>query len=202
MNTIRSYSRVRSADKTHSAARALRGAARLVLSGLLAAALASCGKPSGQKAGETAAPPVSHGEVGTPAPEFNLPDLTGAQIASSTFKGKVVILDFWATWCGPCKMEVPHLVNLQSKYRSQGLAIVGVSLDANGAGDVKPFADEHDVNYTMLIGNEAVAKSYGSINAIPTTFVIGRDGKIVQRFIGYTPPEVFEQTIKPLLGAS
>ena len=199
MNTIRSYRRVRSADGTQSVARALRGAARLVLSGLLAAALASCGKPSSQTAGGTAERPVSHGEVGTPAPEFNLPDLTGAQVASSSFKGKVVILDFWATWCPPCKEEIPHLVNLQAKYRDQGLAIVGLSLDAGGARDVKPFAEEHDVNYTMLIANGEVAKSYGNVAAIPTTFVIDRDGKIVQRFIGYTAPEVFEQAIKPLL---
>ncbi|HEU4765154.1 MAG TPA: redoxin domain-containing protein, partial [Candidatus Eisenbacteria bacterium] len=107
-----------------------------------------------------------------------------------------------ATWCGPCKMEVPHLVNLQAKYRDQGLAIVGVSLDAGGAKDVKPFAEEHDVNYTMLIGNEEIARTYGNINAIPTTFVIDKNGKIVQRFVGYTAPEVFEQTIKPLLAAS
>ena len=200
MNTIRSSSeRVRSADKKPSARRALRGAARLVLAGILGAAVASCGTPSSKTgaAGGTAA--VSHGEVGSQAPEFTLPDLAGSQVASSSLKGKVVILDFWATWCGPCKMEVPHLVNLQAKYRDQGLAIVGVSLDAGGARDVKPFADEHDVNYTMLIGNDEIARTYGNINAIPTTFVIDKNGKIVQRFVGYTAPEVFEQTIKPLL---
>jgi peroxiredoxin len=199
MNTTRSYSRVRSADGTSSAARALRGAARLALSGLLAAALASCGKPSGQRAGGSTERPASNGEVGAPAPEFHLPDLTGAQVASSSFQGKVVILDFWATWCPPCREEIPHLVNLQAKYRDQGLAIVGLSLDAGGARDVKPFAEEHDVNYTMLIANEEVAKAYGNITSIPTTFVIDRDGKIVRRFIGYTAPEVFEQAIQPLL---
>jgi thiol-disulfide isomerase/thioredoxin len=129
--------------------------------------------------------------------------LDGKSVNLGSYKGhKAVVLDFWATWCGPCKMEVPHLVNLQAKYRDQGLAIVGVSLDAGGAGDVKPFAEEHDVNYTMLLGNEEIARTYGNINAIPTTFVIDRNGKIVQRFIGYTAPEVFEQTIKPLLAAS
>jgi peroxiredoxin len=169
------------------------------LSGLLAAALASCGKPSGQRAGGSTERPASNGEVGAPAPEFHLPDLTGAQVASSSFQGKVVILDFWATWCPPCREEIPHLVNLQAKYRDQGLAIVGLSLDAGGARDVKPFAEEHDVNYTMLIANEEVAKAYGNITSIPTTFVIDRDGKIVRRFIGYTAPEVFEQAIQPLL---
>jgi len=206
MNTIRSSERGPAAIvEVNSAARALRGAARLFLVGLLGTALASCGKPSSQSGtpgGGTAQAPASRGEVGSQAPEFQLPDLSGATVASSHFKGKVVILDFWATWCPPCKEEIPHLVRLQSKYRDQGLEIVGLSLDAGGAKDVKPFADEHDVNYTMLIANEETAKAYGNINAIPTTFVLDRDGKIVQRFIGYTAPEVFEQTIKQLLPAS
>jgi peroxiredoxin len=178
---------------------------RRSLAGALVLALASCGTPSsrtGGTQGGAQAPSASRGEVGSPAPEFNLPDLSGAQVASSSFKGKVVIIDFWATWCPPCREEIPHLVNLQAKYRSQGLAIVGLSLDAGGARDVKPFAEEHDVNYTMLIANDEVAKSYGNISAIPTTFVLDRNGRIVQRFIGYTAPEVFEQTIKPLLAAS
>ena len=201
MNTIRSSRTVRFAGPRTSAARALRGAARLLLVAMLAAALASCGKPSGQT-GDTGTRTARSGEVGTPAPEFTLPDIAGNQVASSSLKGKVVILDFWATWCPPCREEIPHFVNLQSKDRDQGLAIVGLSLDAGGAKDVKPFAEEHDVNYTMLIANEEIARAYGNITAIPTTFVIDREGKIVQRFIGYTAPEVFERTIKPLLAAS
>lgn len=201
MNTIRFSKRARSAGASVPGwlpGRALRGAARALLAGLLAASLASCGKPESRTGGA----PASRGEVGSSAPTFTLPDLAGNQVASSTFQGKVVILDFWATWCPPCKEEIPHLVRLQSKYRDQGLAIVGLSLDAGGARDVKPFAEEHDVNYTMLIGNDDVAKSYGNISSIPTTFIIDRSGKIVQRFIGYTSPEVFEQAIKPLLAAS
>lgn len=215
MNTIRSSSRplrpVRSADSRRSAARALRGAARLVLAGVLAGALASCGKPAGRtgetsRGGKDGLPDSLQesrsGSVGSLAPDFTLPDIAGNQIASSSFKGKVVILDFWATWCPPCREEIPHFVNLQSKYRDQGLAIVGMSLDAGGAKDVKPFAEEHDVNYTMLIANDETARAYGNITAIPTTFVIDREGRIVQRFLGYTAPEVFEQAIKPLLAAS
>jgi len=213
MNTTRSSRSARSAGFRNPvrSARALRGAERfghlLLQSGLvalLAAALASCGKPSGQTSAGSSTPaqPASNGEVGSQAPEFQLADLTGNQVSLSSLKGRVVIVDFWATWCGPCVMEVPHFVNLQSKYRNQGLAIVGVSMDAGGAKDVKPFADEHDVNYTMLIGNEDVSRSYGHINAIPTTFVIDRNGKIVQRFIGFTPPELIEKTIEPLLASS
>jgi cytochrome c biogenesis protein CcmG/thiol:disulfide interchange protein DsbE len=127
--------------------------------------------------------------------------MDGKPVASSSLKGKVVILDFWATWCPPCREEVPHLVRLQSKYRGQGLEIVGLALDAGGAKDVRPFMDEHDVNYTMLLGNQDIAKAYGSVQMIPTTFVIDRNGKIARRFIGYTAPEVFEETIRPLLAA-
>jgi peroxiredoxin len=196
MNTIRF------SDLT--AGRALRGAARLSLVGLLALAAASCGKPSTQtgQTGAAGKAPAARADVGSPAPEFTLADLNGNQVASSSLRGKVVILDFWATWCPPCREEIPHFVSLQSKYRGQGLQIVGVSLDAGGAKDVKPFADEHDVNYTMLIGNEDIARTYGNIYAIPTTFVLDRSGKIVQRFVGFTAPEVIEATIKPLLTAS
>lgn len=139
-------------------------------------------------------------DVGKPAPEFTLPDLEGNQIELSSMKGKVLILDFWATWCPPCKEEVPHLVSLQSKYRDQGLQIVGLSLDKEGASKVKPFADEHDVNYTMLIATDETAKSYGGVSMIPTTFLVDRNGVVVKRFIGYTTPEAFEEAILPLLG--
>ena len=174
--------------------RALRGAA-LPLVALLTALLlssAGCGKKEesvGMKF-----------DVGKPAPEFTLPDLEGNQIELSSMKGKVLILDFWATWCPPCKEEVPHLVSLQSKYRDQGLQIVGLSLDKEGASKVKPFADEHDVNYTMLIANDETAKSYGGVSMIPTTFLVDRNGVVVKRFIGYTTPEAFEEAILPLLG--
>ena len=141
-------------------------------------------------------------DVGKPAPEFTLPDLDGNQIELSSMKGKVLILDFWATWCPPCKEEVPHLVSLQSKYRDQGLQIVGLSIDQGGAGDVKPFADEHGVNYTMLIANDQIAKAYGGVSMIPTTFVVDRKGVVVKRFIGYTTPEAFEEAITPLLGSA
>jgi peroxiredoxin len=201
MNTIRFSRRLLGGDSRSSTRRALRGAARLLFVGVLAVAAVSCGKPSTQT-GTAGKAPAVRADIGSPAPEFTLADLSGNRVASSSLRGKVVILDFWATWCPPCREEIPHFVSLQSKYRGQGLQIVGVSLDAGGAKDVKPFADEHDVNYTMLIGNEDIARTYGNIYAIPTTFVLDRSGKIVQRFVGFTAPEVIEATIKPLLTAS
>jgi peroxiredoxin len=182
------------------AARRFSAAARVVLALSLAAMPSACAKKPAEK-GATAAP-AGKGEVGSIAPAFTLPDLDGKPVALASMKGKVVILDFWATWCPPCKEEIPHFVRLQSKYKPQGLEIVGLALDLGGAKEVRPFAEEHDVNYTMLIGNEDVAKAYGNVTMIPTTFVLDRNGKIVQRFIGYTAPEVFEETIRPLLAAS
>jgi peroxiredoxin len=141
-------------------------------------------------------------DVGKPAPEFALQDLQGNTIELSSMKGKVLIIDFWATWCGPCKQEVPNLVSLQAKYRDKGLQIVGLSLDQGGASEVKPFADEHDVNYTMLIADEKTARAYGGVSMIPTTFVVDRNGVVVKRFLGYTTPEAFEEAILPLLGTA
>ena len=172
---------------------------------VLALSLAGCGGGSQKGAeGTSGSAPAAggNGEPGTQAPGYELADLTGKMVSDKEFAGKVVILDFWATWCPPCREEIPHFVQLQSKYRDQGLVIVGLSLDAGGAADVAPFAEEHNINYPMLIGNDVVAKAYGGVNSIPTTFVIDRTGKIVKRFVGFTPPEVFEQTIAPLLAAT
>jgi len=145
--------------------------------------------------------PADAGSIGSKAPDFVLTDLSGKQVRLSDFKGKVVILDFWATWCGPCRMEIPHFVRLQSKYRAQGLSIVGLSLDDDGARSVRPFAEEHDINYTMLLANKEIANLYGGVVGIPTTFVLDRQGRIVKKFIGVMPPEAFEEAIRPLLGA-
>ena len=178
MSTIRSY-------------RALAAALAVTL-----ALAAGCGKRG------TEGTAARNAAVGTEAPEFALPDLEGKIVKSSDLRGKVVILDFWATWCPPCRQEVPHFVALQSKYGDQGLAIVGLSLDKGGAQDVKPFVEEYKVNYMMLIANDETASSYGGITGIPTTFVIDKNGKVVKRFLGYTDPAVFEETIRPLLTAS
>jgi thiol-disulfide isomerase/thioredoxin len=113
----------------------------------------------------------------------------------------VVILDFWATWCGPCRLEIPHFVEMQRKYGAQGLAVVGLSLDEDGANAVGPFVKKHDVNYTMLLARKEIADLYGGVVGIPTTFVLDRQGRIVKKFIGAMPPETFEDAVRPLLGS-
>ena len=141
------------------------------------------------------------GEVGTAAPSFTLPDLDGRSVSLSDFSGKVVVVNFWATWCPPCRAEVPDFVRFQSKYRDRGLAFVGLSLDAGGARDVRPFVEDNNVNYTMLLGNDDIARAYGGVEGIPTSFLIDRKGRIVQRFQGYTDPRIWEHTLQEVLAA-
>lgn len=133
------------------------------------------------------------------APDFTLPDLEGKPFSSSGLKGKVVILDFWATWCPPCRAELPHFKSLYKQYQAQGLEIVGVALDHGGASIVKPFVEDNEIRYRILIGNKKVTADYGGIRGLPTTFVIDRKGRIVEKFVGYRDKETFESAIRELL---
>ncbi len=143
--------------------------------------------------------PANAGEPGTKAPNFELADLSGKKVQLSDFAGKIVILDFWATWCGPCRAEVPDLVKLQSKYADKGVIVVGLSLDAEGASVVRPFVDEFKVNYPMLLASPETARQFGGIIGIPTTFVVDRQGRITRKFFGRVEARTFEDAIRPLL---
>jgi thiol-disulfide isomerase/thioredoxin len=135
----------------------------------------------------------------TAAPEWKLTDLNGKLVKFSDFRGRVLILDFWATWCVPCRVEIPHFVELQKQYGDKGLRVIGVSLDEQGPDVVTKFVKRLAVNYPNVIGNEEVAEAYGGIDAIPTTFVIDRQGRIVSRHTGYDDKAVFEKEIQSLL---
>jgi peroxiredoxin len=120
------------------------------------------------------------------APAWKLKDVNGNVVTSEQFKGKVVVLDFWATWCGPCLREIPGYVDLQRKYGNDGLAIVGLSIDegSKAATLVKDFATKYGINYQMLMADDAVQAAFGGTDAIPTTFLIDRDGQIRDRKVG------------------
>lgn len=133
------------------------------------------------------------------APDFQLKDLNGQPLSLSDSKGKVVLLDFWATWCPPCVAEIPHFKELYAQYKDKGFEIIGVSLDQEGVKVVGPFAKKNAIQYPIVIGNDQVTRSYGGIRGIPTTFLIDRKGKIAQKYVGYHDKKVFEESIVLLL---
>lgn len=135
----------------------------------------------------------------TVAPDFTLETLDGKNLRLSDLRGKAVLLNFWATWCGPCKIETPWLVELQKQYGSQGLQVVGIAMDDSGKDDIEKFAKDMGVNYPVLLGKEAVGDAYGGVPALPESFFIGRDGKIVDRIIGLRGRGEIEGAIKKAL---
>ena len=135
----------------------------------------------------------------SPAPDFSLQSLDGKTTRLSDFRGKAVLLNFWATWCGPCKIEMPWFVDFQKQYGSQGLQIVGVAMDDASKEDIGKFARDMGVNYPILIGKEAVGDQYGGIPGLPETFLIARDGKIVDKIIGLRGKAEIEDAIKKAL---
>jgi peroxiredoxin len=134
------------------------------------------------------------------APDFTLPQPDGQNLRLSSYRGKVVLLDFWATWCDPCREEIPHLVDLQQKYGDRGLQILGISMD-DSADPVGPFYQQFHMNYPVVMGTAKTGESYGGILGLPITFLIGRDGRIYAKHIGATAAAVFEKEAKSLLQA-
>lgn len=131
----------------------------------------------------------------TPAPAWTLSDLDGKPVSSEQFKGKVVVVDFWATWCPPCREEIPGYIALQEKYGKDGLVIVGVSLDRKGPAHVKAFAEKEGMNYVVVMGDGATVAAFGGFNAIPTTFIIDRAGNIRDQKTGAVETAEYEKTL-------
>ena len=136
---------------------------------------------------------------GSQAPDFTLPTLDGNNLSLSSLRGKAVLVNFWATWCGPCKIETPWLVELQKQYGAQGLQVVGVAMDESGKDEISRFAKDMGMNYPVLLGKEAVGDAYGGVPALPESFFVGRDGKIVDRIIGLRDRSDIEDSVKKAL---
>jgi len=131
------------------------------------------------------------------APAWKLKDLDGNVVSSDQFKGKVVVLDFWATWCPPCRAEIPGYIALQKKYGKDGLVIIGVSCDQdkNAVQTVKTFVAKSGMNYVVVMADDEIQAAFGGMDAIPTTFLIDRAGQLRERKVGAEPEAAYEQTI-------
>jgi thiol-disulfide isomerase/thioredoxin len=137
--------------------------------------------------------------MGNVAPDFVLPTLDGKDLKLSDLRGKAVLLNFWATYCGPCKVEMPWFVELQKEYGPQGFQIVGVAMDDASTEDIAKFVKEMGVNYPVVLGKESVGESYGGVGVLPTTFFLDRDGKVIFREFGLQSRSVFVDHIKQAL---
>ena len=133
------------------------------------------------------------------APALELPDEQGKKVKLADYKGKVVLLDFWATWCGPCKIEIPWFIEFQRKYKDQGFTVLGVAMDEEGFQVVRPFAEQYKMNYPLLLGNEEAASAFGGVDVLPTTFLIDRTGRIVATHQGLVSKDEIEDGIRKLL---
>jgi peroxiredoxin len=157
---------------------------------LMAGLLSSCSSP----------PSVLQSAVRKKAPDFTLTDRRGDPARLSDYMGKVLVLDFWATWCGPCRVEIPWFNQLALQYKKSGLAVLGVSMDEKGWRAVDPFVTEFHISYPIVLGGEAVIRQYG-VGPPPTTFIIDRTGKIAAVFAGLVNRKAFEDEVRRLLEA-
>ncbi len=130
---------------------------------------------------------------------FTLTNLDGRPVSLSDYRGKVVLVDFWATWCGPCRQAVPHLKELYAEHKDRGFEILAIAMDENGSEVVPPFVQSNGITYPILYGDSKVEALFGGIFGYPTTFIINRQGEIADKALGYRPKQYFEEKLRTLL---
>lgn len=165
----------------------------LLVSAAVAALLWSC---SGKEPFTAEAQSVKNRK---PAADFTLRDANGTAVKLSDYRGKVVLLNFWATWCGPCAAEMPWFEEFRQTYASQGFQVVGVSIDDDGWKSVTPFLAQRHIDYPIVLGDEALTASYGDISALPRTLLIDRTGRIASIHVGLIEKDQYEQAIRSVL---
>jgi cytochrome c biogenesis protein CcmG/thiol:disulfide interchange protein DsbE len=165
----------------------------------LLALLLLCLFPFFVSAQESEQPTIRFVRNPDPAPDFKLAGLDGKPVALADSKGKVVLVNFWATWCGPCRAEIPDLVELQKKYKDR-LQILGLAVDDEDLGAIKKFAARFGVNYPVALATNEIRLQYGGIPALPTSFVLDSEGRVVQKHEGLRDPVLYETEIRSLLG--
>mgnify|MGYP006289350905 CR=1 FL=1 len=147
----------------------------------------------------TAPSPAPHPLEGEPAPEFALERMNGETFRLSDHRGEIVVVNFWATWCPPCRKEIPGFIQLQKELGAEGMTIVGVSLDDQGFEAVRPYAEEMGINYPLVVGGDRLTQKYGGVRALPTSFVVGPEGTVQYARPGFLPEAELRRQLKPLL---
>ncbi|HTM11373.1 MAG TPA: TlpA disulfide reductase family protein [Bryobacteraceae bacterium] len=163
-------------------------------SAALALLLASCSRPSSSPTSDL----KSQAERKA-APNFSLKDADGNAVNLADYRGKVVLVNFWATWCGPCEAEIPWFIEFEKKYKDQGFAVLGVSMDDDGWKSVRPYIASHKINYRIMIGSEVVSQQFGEIESLPTSFVLDREGRIAANHVGLVDKVDYQNEIVKLL---
>jgi len=170
---------------------------RVFLAAAIAIVLAGCSATTNEDV--VSAAEQKSAAVQKNAPNFTLKDSDGKTVSLSDYKGKVVLLNFWATWCGPCKVEIPWFVEFEQKYKDRGFAVLGVSMDEEGWDVVKPYLQKNRMNYRIMVGDDKIAEAYGGVESLPTTFVVDKDGRIVKQHVGLVSKSDYENEIRQLL---
>jgi peroxiredoxin len=174
----------------------------LVLVVLTVSVMLLVGRKAARDRAASGQPLTGRSLQGAAAPDFELKSIDGKTVRLSDYKGKAVLLNFWATWCPPCKIEMPWFVDLQKQYADQGLQVIGIAMDDDAEKEsarIAAFAKEMNLNYVVLLGNDRVGDAYGGVEGLPTTFYIGRDGRIVNAVSGLVSHAEIEENIKKAL---